>query len=68
MSWTEEVRNRVKKGNTYDMSRIGKVKVVGNINQFGSNGMMYVKCEVLESKNSNYKVGVFYELNAEFMF
>ena len=72
MSWTERVRNRVKKGGTYTMNSIGKVKVIGSISQYGGNGSggaLFVKCEIIETKNEQrYPVGSTHELNAEFMF
>ncbi len=70
MDWTDKVKSRVKTGKTYSMS-MGKVKVIGQIRQFGgsgSGGALFVKCEIIESRSENYPVGSHHQLNAEFMF
>ncbi len=70
MSWEKKVKQRIQTGNTYTMSNIGKVKVVGSISQYGgegSGGALFVECIIIESTNSYYKVGSTHELNAEFM-
>ena len=72
-SWTDEVRKRVKKGVTYKMQGIGKVKVVGEMWQYGgegSGGALFVEAEIIERERSvstMYKNGTIHELSAEFM-
>lgn len=71
MGWENEIRNSIKKGNTYRMGGIGKVKVIGNVSQYGgkgSGGALFVKCKIVESVSKSYKIGDIHELNAEFMY
>ena len=68
MSWEQKVKSRIHKGSTYTVSGIGKVRVTGSINQFGSRGALFVWCEIVESESLKYPVGSRHELNAEFMY
>lgn len=70
MVWEKQVENRIKRGGVYTLSGIGKVKVIGNVNQFGgrgNGGALFVECEIVESEREDYPIGSKHELNAEFM-
>ena len=68
MTWEEETRARVKKGGVYKIDKIGMMKVIGRINQFGDRGGLFVDVEIIVSWNKNYQVGETYCLNAESMY